>query len=90
VPGLDITKLVAIPPWLQKAPLWWCLYFIGSRNSSAQNFRVAWFRSPLRNLVRCLCFIHANGDGWMPNLLQLTCRSKRSSFQFGLRVGSHL
>ena len=29
-----------------KSPLWWCLYFIGSRNSSAQNFRVAWFRSP--------------------------------------------
>jgi len=46
VPGLDITKLVAVPPWLQKKPLWWCLYFIGSRNSFAQNFRIAWFRSP--------------------------------------------
>jgi len=30
-----------------KSPLWWWLYFIGSRNSSAQNFRIAWFRSPV-------------------------------------------
>ena len=29
-----------------KSPLWWCLHFIGSRNSSAQNFRIIWFRSP--------------------------------------------
>ena len=31
-----------------KSPLWWCLHFIGSRNSSAQNFRITWFRSPAR------------------------------------------
>ena len=29
-----------------KSPLWWCLHFIGSRNSSAQNFRITWFCSP--------------------------------------------
>ena len=29
-----------------KSPLWWCLHFIGSRNSSAQNFCITWFRSP--------------------------------------------
>ena len=31
-----------------KSPLWWCLHFIRSRNSSTQNFCITWFRSPLR------------------------------------------
>jgi len=43
-----------------KSSLWWCLHFIRSRNSSAQNFRITWFRSPfgrvaynLRQLKGC-------------------------------------